>query len=460
MAINTPLFFDDSSEELVNRFERFLTGNASGYFDVHEMEKIVEFYLWSGRTKDSLKALELGKRLHPSSELIELKRAKVYLATGDVKKAYRILSNLIEENDSEITLLKLEVLIKLHRVAEAWEMSENFITQNADEVDYFALDVASLFSQEGHLEYALKILKLAAKENPINTDVLQELAYIEESMGLFDDAVKTNYEIINIDPYTEDAWYHLGQIYTSLKEYEKALEAFEFVLAINDDDNTVLFNKAFVQTAMGKWQEAIETYLTYAEQTDDKWQIWLLVADCYENIDDFSSALSYYKLSYNEQKDNFSALLGISINLLNLNLYQDVFPYINEAIELNEESFEAWAVKAEAHEALFQYEEALKDYQQAISIEPNLPDALKAIAGIYMDRLEFSMALKYYELAYGFDSTSEYIELFLAVANYYTSNYDEMIRYLELAVHRNLDAAELFLELCPGVDIKLNRSKE
>ena len=74
-----------------------------------------------------------------------------------------------------------------------------------------------------------------------------------------------------------------------------------------------------------------------------------------------------------------------------------------------------------------------------------------------MDFADFKTALKYYELAYSFDQTLEFIELFIAVASYYTEDYSKVVTYLELAIHRNLDAAKLFLELCPGADEKFLR---
>lgn len=461
MLSDTSQYNDDESKELVSRFEQSLNGSAPGYFDVHEMEKIVDFYLWSGRTKDSLKALELGKKLHPLSDQIEMKRAKVYLTTGDAKKAYRILSNLIESNDLEISLLKVETFIKLNRISEAYQIAIDLLEENPNDADTIGLDLASFFSMERHLPEALKILKLTNEIVPSNIEVLQELAYVQENLGLSEEAIATDNQIIDIKPYTEEAWYHLGQIYTSQKDYEKAIEAFDFVLAIDESNKMANFNKAFVLTALSRWEDAIESYLTFSDFTDEKWQIWLLIADCYENLENYTEALKYYQLSYSEHTDdNFSALLGICINLLNLNDYKEVFKYIDTAITLNEESFEAWVIKGEAHEGLFEYEKALKCYQQAVSIEPNLPDALKSMANIYMDKMDFPMALKYYELAYGFDNTLEYIELFLAVANYYTANFDDMIKFLELAVQRNLDAAELFLELCPGVDVELNKMKK
>ena len=103
--------------------------------------------------------------------------------------------------------------------------------------------------------------------------------------------------------------------------------------------------------------------------------------------------------------------------------------------------------------------EALLAYQQAISIDPNQPDTLMAMANIYMDFADFQTALKYYELAYSFGSTGEFIELFIAVASYYVGNYDDVVKYLKLAVHRNLDAARMFLEMCPDAESMLAEKK-
>ena len=112
--MNRKLLFpvDDESSDIVKRYEQFLSGTAPGYFDVEELENIVEYYLRRGRTKDCTKALELGLKLHPNNTALKTKRAKIYLATGDDLKAFRILDKLAEATDYEVVLLKIEVLIK------------------------------------------------------------------------------------------------------------------------------------------------------------------------------------------------------------------------------------------------------------------------------------------------------------------------------------------------------------
>jgi len=87
---------DDEFKDLVHRYEQYLSGNANGYFDVEEFENIAEYYLLRGRTKDSSRAIDFGMKLHPGSTALKAKRAKIYLAVDEVKKAYQLLSSFTE----------------------------------------------------------------------------------------------------------------------------------------------------------------------------------------------------------------------------------------------------------------------------------------------------------------------------------------------------------------------------
>ncbi len=459
MGRNFSFFIDDEAGELVARYEKYLSGSASGYFDVYEMERIVEYYLAHGRTKDSLNALELGQKLHPSSGLLDIKRAKIFLATGDTNKAFRILTNLIEDSDSEVIILKIEALAKLERSQEAYELALTLIEDENDDQDWLCVDIAMIFMGENEFDFALKVLKKGFEFNPENTDLMFDMAFCQEQKALYTEAMETYLRIISIDSYIGEAWFNLGQIYFMQNEFEKAIEAYEYAIVINEKDSISLIQKAHSHFQLDHWKEALEDYLVYSETVTEKWQVWLFIGECYEKLENFARSLYYYKLSYTEFPENYEALVGISICLLEMELYDESLEYINKALKMSEELADAWVYLAEANVGLNKLTEALLAYQQAISIDPNQPDTLMAMANIYMDFADFQTALKYYELAYSFDSTGEFIELFIAVASYYVGNYDDVVKYLKLAVHRNLDAARMFLEMCPDAESMLAEKK-
>ena len=457
MGRNFSFFVDGESSELVERYERYLSGGAPGYFDVDEMERIVEYYLSYGRTKDSLRAVELGKRLHPTSGVLDMKRAKIYLATGDTNKALRILSNLVEDSDPEITFLKIEALSKLDRNLEAYELAKELVDDENDDLDILCIDLAMIFMGEGKFEYALELLKAGDNHNPKNIDLLFDMAFCQEQKVMLPEAIQTYNRIIQLDSFVSEAWFNLGQVYFLLNQYENAIEAYDYALVINEKDNISLIQKGHSHFQLGQWQLAINIYLEYLHTTSDKWQVWLFIAECFEKMENFAKALYYYKLSYKEMEDNYEAIVGIAICLLEMDQFQESLEYINKSLEIGSEMADSWIYMAEAKVGLGEYKEALDAYHQAVSIDPNQPDALLAMGNIYMDFADFKTALKYYELAYSFDQTLEFIELFIAVASYYTEDYSKVVTYLELAIHRNLDAAKLFLELCPGADEKFLR---
>ncbi|NLI72482.1 MAG: tetratricopeptide repeat protein [Bacteroidales bacterium] len=455
MRRNFSFFMDDDSDELVNRYELYLSGGAPGYFDVDEMEKIADYYLAYGRTKDSMQAIDLGKKLHPTSDALDMKRAKIYLTTGDPKKALRILSNLIEDSDFEVTFMKIEALATLERFQEAFELAKKLIAEeNNENIDIICNELAMVFIKDGMFELALELLKIGEEHNPRNIDLLFDIAFCQEQKTMLSDAIQTYKRIIDIDPYAGEAWFNLGQVYFLLNQYNDAIDAYDYALAINEKDTISLIQKGHSHFQLGQWKQAVEMYLEFEQTSSNKWQIWLFIAECYEKMEDFPEALHYYKLSYNEIEDNYDAIVGIAVCLLELELFHESLEYIQKALEIESELADVWIYLAEAKMRLGEYKEALKAYHQAVSIDPNQPDALLEMGNIYMDFADFKTALKYYELAYSFDQTLEFIELFIAVTSYYTKDYDKSTTFLELAIHRNLDAKKLFLELCPGAEEK------
>jgi len=103
----------------------------------------------------------------------------------------------------------------------------------------------------------------------------------------------------------------------------------------------------------------------------------------------------------------------------------------------------------------------LLSYLKAITLDPDQPDTLMAIANICLEKGDFETAIEYYIAAQALDDTLEFVNLFIAVAKFKTGNIKDTISYLQKAVLENETAAALFLELCPeAVDSSLLTTKQ
>lgn len=443
---------DEAAEELVSRYENYLKGDDTGYFDVHEMEQIIDYYLAYGRTRDSMKALELGERLHPSNNELNVKRAKVYLATGDNARAYRLLQQLIEgDDDLEVVFLKIEALVNMDRMDEAHELALKLLSDANDDLDQMAIELAFIFMNEMQYQYALKVLKIGERHNPRNVQIYIDMAFCYEQLGDNDSAIASYEKVLDINSFSNEAWFQLGQIYFKQAEYTKALDAYEYALAIREDDMLSQLQKAHTQSQLGLHRDAIESFLSFKGNYPEKWQIWLFVADVYEAMEDFTNALHYNKLSYLGMPENYTALVGITVSQLELEEFDEAIEYARKALEIEPESADAWVYLGEAYFELKNYDEALEAYLEAVSLDPYLPDTLLVIGNIYFDKQQPDIALAFYQKAYEQDKNLEMIELFIAIASCYTGDFEQTEEFLQLAIDKNLDAAKIFDEFCPGV---------
>jgi len=449
--MNRKLLFpvDDESSDIVKRYEQFLSGTAPGYFDVEELENIIEFYLRKGRTKDCTKALDLGLKLHPNNTALKTKRAKIYLATGDATKAFHILDKLAESTDYEVILLKIEVLIKLERTKEARMLSEKLIEDESDDLDNVCLDVAYIYLGQGDYGTALKLLEKGDRHNTENIELLYELAFCYEQNEEFEQAIVVNNRIITLDPFANEAWFNLGQLYFSLQEFPKALEAYEFALAIDENDSLSCIQKGHVLFQLDQFEQAIDTYLDYNKMTSYSWQTDIFIAECFEKLERYKESISFYTQSLEAHSDNYDALTGIGICLLEQEKYVESMNYIRQALEINNEASDSWVYLAEAYVGLEDIDNALLAYIKAIALDPDQPDTLMAIANICLERMDYGLAIKYYLAAEELDDTLELIKLFIAVAYYKNDELDKATDYLRRAVAENETSAALFLELCP-----------
>ena len=440
---------DDDSGDIIKRYEQFLSGKATGYFDVEELESIVEYYLQHGRTKDCTKVLEFGLQLHPNSNALKTKRAKIYLATGDDKKAFRIIDKLTETNDYEVVLLRIEVLVRQERFDEAQRLCYRLIEEETEDLDNVCLDIAFIYLGQGIFNMALEFLKRGDIENNKNIDLLFELAFCYEQNDEYEKAIETYNRIIDIDSYTDEAWFNLGQIYFAMQEFPKALEAYEFALTIDENDSLTFLQKGHVHFQLDQFESAIESYLEYKKMTSNIWETEIFIAECYEKMERYEESIFYYQQSLDNHPKNFDALTGIGICLLEQEKFVESKIYIERALELDQDASDAWVYLAEAYIGLDDTDNALICYLKSVCIEYEQPDTLMAIANIYLEDGEFNIALHYYFDAQSFDDSLEFIDLFIGVAYFKNDNILEAIPYLHKAVRENELAAEFFLELCP-----------
>ena len=119
--------------------------------------------------------------------------------------------------------------------------------------DYFSSDYELVMQYPNNDVF----LKQGDKYNNSNTDLLFELAFCYEQLIQTSEAIEVYNRIINIDSFLPEAWFNLGQVYFVLEDYAKALTAYDFVMAINENDSLACLQKAHAHFQLEQYPQQL-----------------------------------------------------------------------------------------------------------------------------------------------------------------------------------------------------------
>ena len=136
-------------------------------------------------------------------------------------------------------------------------------------------DISSLYISNNELETALYFLKKGNELSPSNTNILYEIAFCYEQKEDLKHSEETYHQIIKIDPFSYEAWFNLGQVYFTNKEYRKAIQAYDYAMAISEDDSMTILQRAHSYFHIREYQKAIDGYLEYSEMTGEEFEPYM-----------------------------------------------------------------------------------------------------------------------------------------------------------------------------------------
>ncbi len=441
--------FDDSFDDykaLINRYERS-EGQTDRYFDVEEIEVLVDYYLRLGDTSKSVEALKVGLKMHPTNNVLQLQKAKIFLAKRQFAKALKI----IEESyilDVDTLFMKGEALLNLGRTREALVVFED-LAQHIDEGAELFVDIASLLNSLQHYKAASHFLKKGVELYPDNSDLLRELAFAYEQQDLPWQALNIYNHLLDLNPYDATVWFYVGLIYFNEENYNKALEAFDFAVTINDADYLSWLQKAHCHFYNNEYNEAKSAYRIYLDNNPLDGKVWSFYAECFESTDDSETALSYFLKSSELDSSYVDAWIGAGVCSLNLQQPAQALIYLNKALKLNSDSAEIWTYIGDSYRDMDDYEKALSAYLVVIKIDPQDGEVWKEIGDIYLQTFLFEEAVYYYEEAFRLEPLQENLPLFLAMCYYKLGNINSMAHYMALAEQRTDMARQVFLDVFP-----------
>lgn len=443
---------DDSIPALVKRYEQQRSNGLLQYFDVDEFDRIADYYLDRGRTNKLSEVVSSALRIHPNSTVIHLKRAILYVETGEPMKALQLLDRLPEQEDTDF--VRAAALLKLKRKTEGLALLKDMVAKEQYDKDLACLEAVNVLSAENLYKEALDFVQQGLEHNPDNTDLMSEGAFCAEQLNDMQASEHYYRMLLEVDVYSYENWFNLGQILFSQERFEEACKAYDFALVSNPGFMPAVLQMGHACFQMEDYEDAAKYYLDYLLTAIDESltsaegntidDLMVFVGEAFEKAEQFESAMEWYEHALTTNPENLQAHTGMGICYLELKDYEQSLRYLEKAIKMDDKQSEIWVYLAEVLVNMDKDEQAIVAYLHALSLDPSQAEVLFALGNLYYDLQKFELALKYYSDAELLDAAFPNIHLYKALA--YARNGDKLQadHSLKLALLSDVHARELF----------------
>ncbi len=382
---------DEQIAEALLRFKQAIGENASIYFDVFEYEGIIDSLMEEAEVELAQEAINRALSQHPNAFEIQIKEVQVLLFNGEAIKALDALAILdeVEPDSVELQLLRGTACVQIGEVDEAIELYHNAYEQSGEPDSELAYDIALSLQQAGEYEKAIFFLEEAYHDTQ-TTSLLYELGYCCSKIDKYEEGIKYYEQYLNDDPLNSAVWYNLGINYNLIGQADKAIDAYDYAIALQETLDQAIFNKGNVLANTNRYTEAIEAYDEYLQLSPESEEGHFYIGDCYLATGQFKEACKHYQKAYELNPQNIEALHSIAIALMNEDKNEAALEIIKEVLALEKDNAIYLTSYGNANFELDRLDEAKEAYQKAIVIDPNCVVAWGSLADIESmdDKLE------------------------------------------------------------------------
>ena len=439
--------------ELVARYEDQLRKSKISFFDVEEFEEIVDYYLSQNKVDTAQKVVNTGIDQHPAQVDLKLKKAEILDHNRESQKALIILSEIeaVEPFNTDILYLKAGILSKQKQFKKAISVYRKLLNIENDSINlaevYYLLSVQYFNLKEYDRAFAL--ITKSIKNDSENLLYIDEMIYYAAMCEKQNECIAFINQLIDEDPYNEGLWIALGSMYEDLELFEKAIEAYEYAIVIDETYTIPHFNKANCFVMLKKYESAIDVYKEILEIEGTNSSILNLIAECYEKQENNDLAIQNYEYSLQLDALNADAWFGLAIIAFYNEDYNKSFEYVQKSLSIELDNPEFLHLLGNIKEKKGELVEALEIYVRVIELDFLNFDVIIDCADLLFDMNKIFDAVDLLQRAVEQSPNIAELSYHLAGYLFITGKHKEGINWLEHAINLNYEQTEAFLECFP-----------
>ncbi|PZF73219.1 tetratricopeptide repeat protein [Taibaiella soli] len=288
----------NSMDELLQRYEQVKRGEAASMMEEEEFERVIEYYFQNNNEEQALLACDIARTYYPFSGTVLLLKAEILTQAQKYGQALKVLDEMEQYDQANLdaVLLRSDILLGQFKYDQAalW-LEQQVVNFEGKEKIEVLLELSDVYDESEEFDAVFDTLKRIIKIDKRNEEALQKICFWSEFTNRLEESVTLHTQLTDDDPYNTLAWFNLGAAYQGLKLYEKAIDAYEFCVAIDEKFEFAYRNMADAYMRLKWFEKALEVLEKHLEIAKPEDVIFEAMGYCWEKQKNFPRARYYYR---------------------------------------------------------------------------------------------------------------------------------------------------------------------
>lgn len=441
--------------ELIETFERMVQDDSNHFFEEGSFDQIIEYYEEKLDTKRALDVVNRALEQHPYVAGFLIKKAHLLFEQKRLDEAMDLLekAEALDGSDISLYLLRCDIFTwqgKYNKALQTIQMAMG-IADEDEKADLY-LELADVYEEWEKYDEVFDCLVRALEIDPDNEEALNRVWFCVEFTEKFEESIKFHTKFIDEHPYSYLAWFNLAHAYSGLDLYEKSVEAFEFVFAINEDYEYAYKDCGEVLYRMGDYEKAAEYLLRASVIGKPYKELYYSLGECFEQLKNYNRARYYYRKATNLDPYFADAFHKIGYCYEEEERYDSAITAYERAHRLDKNNADFVVALGFVYYNMDQFDKSIEYFRRAVEMEGDCEENWEMLSRAYFEAIEYREALNVLEKAIVLFETNANFFYMKAAYYYQIGNRNESLVNLERALLQDFDSHDLMWEITPYME--------
>lgn len=271
---------------------------------------LADYYQMQGLFEVAELRINEALRILPHEPLLQFAKAELLFETGRFSEAARIYEELKEQDAYMAGVSLIERLAEVYRAGAAYETALEYYLKALEEEMKPDLLFGAAYAAFQIQKYELATKKLEDLKE-LDPDYFSAYLLLAESYTMQEDnqkAYETILEGIKRDEYDKSLFLFAGKIALKISVPDEAEQHLRNAIALDPEYMEAILTLMSLLSTQQRDEDVIELYNDLQNNDFDWTTLYPFVAQSYENLEHFDRAYEFYRLAYNEFKEDSSFL--------------------------------------------------------------------------------------------------------------------------------------------------------